>query len=71
MLHDENSWVQYDSAWIIKDNGLMNAVDEIVLRKIADKYLGLSDAELDNIKPSEASDYAAKMASMALNSLNV
>lgn len=67
MLGDDNSWVQYDACWLVKDHGYMGPSDSEVMRKIAGNMMNLSINELENLKPNEASAYAAKKATQAID----
>ena len=65
-LNDTNSWVIYDAAWIIKDFGVASADDLLRLRSLSVELLNISRSEIDNLKPKNPEEYAAKMALQAI-----
>ncbi len=65
-LDDDNAWVRYDAAWIIKDFGSTNDNDFIALRSIAGKFIEMNLAELESMEVKDPDEYAAKMAAEAV-----
>ena len=66
-LSDENGWVRYDAAWIIKDFGFSSESDLAVLLKMAGKLLKLSPERLEEVRVSSPDEYASKMAAEAIH----
>jgi hypothetical protein len=65
-LDDDNAWVRYDAAWIIKDFGSINDNDFIKLRLIAGKFIEMNLAEIESMEVTDPDLYAAKMAAEAV-----
>ena len=59
-LHDQNSWVQYDAAFIIKTLGSIRSGDWDRLKEMAGDYSHLGSEELNMIKPSSNAEYVKK-----------
>lgn len=65
-LNDENHWVIYHAAWILKDFGITSSDDFVRLRLLAGELLNMPPSEIDNLKPMDPEEYAAKMAAQAI-----
>jgi hypothetical protein len=65
-LSDENAWVRYDAAWVIKDFGSKDRNDFNLLRSMAGKFLAMKPDELDKAEVEGSDDYAARMAAQAV-----